>query len=784
MPSEPSHDTRAQLRRLLLLAGLGLGLTALVSISVMAMLKFKIDALTQHAAPEQLRMTELKSNLDAMLSISLRLREVRNATDLNDVQGEAEDLAKSLRSEIEGDKLSEGLRQPLLSALTSFDSLRRMAAKRLNDLEKAHRTIGDVHRGLDLVRGGVEQAASLTDQLGEQAQSSLISAREANQQANRAIQQALTLREKLARLESIQSSIAVVEKRFKLSPMKEKTGALIDNIEALDLKALKLDDAMSALKTTVGKYMLGESGLFALRTAQLKGKGLAAEDAAYLAAVKELDKALEAAMTALNGRIDPLQLAVSQEAKRMNHAVEQMKQVKIIQDAANQVLLTVQSLLAQAERLVNQGSGSNTPKRREELANSLNTISRSLHAQARGIDSLRDSSSSVRAARRATKNAIHEAGSLREQFLSTSGAVAILGEIEFSRISYDALLKSVTESQRTAQAEASQFLAAASEVQESATSQVHYMTKGTAPLLLVLCVFLAWYGRRRGLIIVQGVLKSEAEGQEILQSQKRMVHSLAERTVALEGEIGSLKALSNSMDENASATLARARESTVGAKDVSNVNMASSKRIEALATTSRQIADEINTASTKVKAAVLSCQSARQQVGALQASSAKVGGILTLITNIAEQIHILSLNASIEAARSGDAGRGFAVLAQQVRALAKRTADSAGNIQNTIESVQGNIQEVFKGIGAIDGLVAEVEQIQHHVASAAIQQQSSTQEVQGSVVQAAEGSGRLVLAFEEVAIAASGTSQAASRTREAAVRLESLAHDLTQLAEA
>nr|WP_294972454.1 methyl-accepting chemotaxis protein [uncultured Pseudomonas sp.] len=91
--------------------------------------------------------------------------------------------------------------------------------------------------------------------------------------------------------------------------------------------------------------------------------------------------------------------------------------------------------------------------------------------------------------------------------------------------------------------------------------------------------------------------------------------------------------------------------------------------------------------------------SAMNQVEGLAASSEQIGSVLDVIRGIAEQTNLLALNAAIEAARAGEAGRGFAVVADEVRNLARRTQDSVEEIRQVIEGLQSGTRDV---VGAMN----------------------------------------------------------------------------------
>ncbi|MFC6300822.1 methyl-accepting chemotaxis protein [Pseudomonas sp. CCM 7893] len=103
---------------------------------------------------------------------------------------------------------------------------------------------------------------------------------------------------------------------------------------------------------------------------------------------------------------------------------------------------------------------------------------------------------------------------------------------------------------------------------------------------------------------------------------------------------------------------------------------------------------------TGLHALVGEVQGNAQMIEKLAEESATIGGVLTVIRSIADQTNLLALNAAIEAARAGEAGRGFAVVADEVRSLAQRTAGATAEIQALIASLQTAARQSVEGMRA------------------------------------------------------------------------------------
>lgn len=98
---------------------------------------------------------------------------------------------------------------------------------------------------------------------------------------------------------------------------------------------------------------------------------------------------------------------------------------------------------------------------------------------------------------------------------------------------------------------------------------------------------------------------------------------------------------------------------------------------------------------------------AAMEISELEQAAGQIHEIISTIQTIAGQTNLLALNAAIEAARAGEQGRGFAVVADEVRKLAERTTHSAGEVSNIIGQLSGKVQQVTSSMSAVVGKVHE-----------------------------------------------------------------------------
>ncbi len=257
-------------------------------------------------------------------------------------------------------------------------------------------------------------------------------------------------------------------------------------------------------------------------------------------------------------------------------------------------------------------------------------------------------------------------------------------------------------------------------------------------------LFNAFIERLQGM--VSEMVGHARELAESIATLHRVALETSQEVRQQQARIGQVATAMNEMTASAEEMARNAQTASEAADQAEDETRSGAGVVDSTVRTMRDLAGEIGTAN--------------EQVARLQVESDQIGTVLDVIRGIAEQTNLLALNAAIEAARAGEQGRGFAVVADEVRTLATRTQESTTEIQQMIERLQSGAKSaaqamersrergeagVNEAAGATDALQsirASVERIRHlnnEISGAVSQQAEVAREVDGTLTEISQG---------------------------------------------
>nr|WP_079226986.1 methyl-accepting chemotaxis protein [Pseudomonas putida] len=259
---------------------------------------------------------------------------------------------------------------------------------------------------------------------------------------------------------------------------------------------------------------------------------------------------------------------------------------------------------------------------------------------------------------------------------------------------------------------------------------------------------------------LSGVVSGLQQGIEQLAGSAQALSAVTEQT---NREVGSQKEETEQVATAMQQMTATVHDVARNAEEAAQAAQAADDKVDAGQRVVRESMQRIEQLAT-------AADTASAGIDSLSAEIHTIGDVLEVIKSVAEQTNLLALNAAIEAARAGEQGRGFAVVADEVRALARRTRQSTEEIERLVASLRGNAQQSVaqirgstelvrlavadalqteSALGSIAVAVSLIQQMNQQIAAAAEQQSSVAEEISRSVTQIRGSADQAALAMQD-----------------------------------
>ncbi len=267
-----------------------------------------------------------------------------------------------------------------------------------------------------------------------------------------------------------------------------------------------------------------------------------------------------------------------------------------------------------------------------------------------------------------------------------------------------------------------------------------------------------------------------------------MIQSIRKLVSQMHTQGKELEKAGDALQEISGQAAASATETSAQADEIAAISKANEERISAVATaneevtaTVREVAQSSMLSMNMVTDIGEKIQETSSTINKLHEYFFQIEEVMQFIRGIAEQTNLLALNATIEAARAGEAGKGFAVVASEVKDLARQTGEATDRIVKTIQGLRDIVDASVASVGHVNEMIEPVKVIAQEVSTAMEENIESVNQISLKAQEVAASSTNSAIQIEELRNAITIVAQAAEKSAATSGRLNNLAKEMEAL---